>query len=77
MKTLKADGTKFTRLAETRAAVIDRLNENGCESQKKLPVTRLAAMIGSTIAHCNRRADKESNTSSPKEVLKPLHKNSQ
>lgn len=70
VKTLIADETKLT-LAEIRAAVIDRLNENGCESHKKMPVTRLAAIIDSTIAHYNRRADKESKASSPKKVLKP------
>lgn len=70
VKSLMADETKFT-LTEIRAAVIDRLNENGCESHKKLAVTRLAAMIDSTIAHHNRRADKETKTSSPKKVLKP------
>ena len=69
VKALLADDSKFT-LVEIWAAVIDRLNENGCESHKKLPVTRLTAMIDSTIAHYNRRADKDK-TSSPKKVLKP------
>lgn len=64
VKTLIADETKLT-LAEIGAAVIDWLNENGCECHKKMPVTRLAAMIDSTIAHYNRRADKEPKTSSP------------